>query len=311
MHNKSNGRISDHAAAEMNSSVTSPKVAIILLNWHGWRDTIACLDSLTSLNYENYNVLVVDNGSTDESVANIGAAHPNVPIIETGRNLGFSGGCNVGIRWSLDAAADYIWLLNNDTVVACQSLVAMVATAEADPKIGAVGSVLYFLHNRSDIQAWGGGRISFLSGRSYHYTKPVPNADIQYLTGASILLRRRALEQVGLLDEKLFFMYWEDADLSFRLRKAGWHLAVANRSVVFHKENGSTRKGSPLIDYYFSESAIRFFRRHAEIWLWPVTISVLGRLAKRVLRNNLRGFVATVRGTYSGMKAKDGGCISL
>ena len=79
-----------------------PAVAIILLNWHGWRDTIACLESLASLEYTNYHVLVVDNGSTDDSVARIRAAHPQVPILETGRNLGFSGGCNVGIRRAVE-----------------------------------------------------------------------------------------------------------------------------------------------------------------------------------------------------------------
>jgi GT2 family glycosyltransferase len=82
---------------EGNDVKAGPTVYIILLNWHGWRDTIACLDSLASLEYTNYRVLVVDNGSTDDSVARIRAAHPEVPIIETGRNLGFSGGCNVGI----------------------------------------------------------------------------------------------------------------------------------------------------------------------------------------------------------------------
>jgi len=90
--------------------MSPPTVYIILLNWHGWRDTIACLDSLTQLNTPNAHTLVVDNGSTDDSVARIHEAHPEVPIIETGKNLGFSGGCNVGIRRALDEGADYVWL---------------------------------------------------------------------------------------------------------------------------------------------------------------------------------------------------------
>ena len=279
-----------------------PAVAIILLNWHGWRDTIACLESLASLEYTNYHVLVVDNGSTDDSVARIRAAHPQVPILETGRNLGFSGGCNVGIRCAMEEGADYVWLLNNDTTVEPQALIAMVTVAEADPRVGAVGSVLYYLDSPKDIQAWGGGRVCFWSGRTRHHLGPVASAKLHFLTAASILLRRRALEEVGLLDESTFFMYWEDTDFSFRLRKAGWRLAVADQSIVLHREHAATGKGSRLLDYYFNESAVRFFRRYAPIVAWPITIGVLGRLTKRVLRGNLPGFVSTLRGTYAGLR---------
>ena len=282
-----------------------PMVYIILLNWHGWQDTIACLDSLASLEYTNYRVLVVDNGSMDDSVTRIRAAHPDVPIMETGRNLGFSGGCNVGVRRALEEGTDYIRLLNNDTTVDPQALSAMVAVAEADPRVGAIGSVLYYLDNPKDIQAWGGGRVCFWSGRTRHHLGPVPNARLHYLTAASILLRRRALEEVGLLDENTFYMYWEDTDFSFRLRKAGWRLAVADQSIVLHREHAATGKGSPLLDYYFNESAVRFFRRYASIPAWPISIGVLGRLAKRVLRRNSRGAAATLRGAYAGLRKNE------
>jgi len=277
-------------------------VYIILLNWHGWQDTIVCLDSLASLDYPNYRVLVVDNGSTDDSVTRIRAAHPEVSIMETGRNLGFSGGCNVGMRHALEEGADYIWLLNNDTTVDPHALASMVAVAEADPGVGAVGSIFYYLDNPKDIQAWGGGRVCFWSGRTRHHLGPVPSARLHYLTAASILLRRRALEAVGLLDENTFFMYWEDTDFSFRLRKAGWRLAVADQSIVLHREHAATGKGSPLLDYYFNESAVRFFWCYSPIAAWPISIGTLGRLGKRVLRGNLPGFVATLRGTYAGLR---------
>ena len=279
-----------------------PEVVIILLNWHGWQDTIACLDSLAPLDYPNYRALVVDNGSMDESVARIRAAHPQVPILETGRNLGFSGGCNVGIRRAMEEGADYVWLLNNDTTVDPQALIAMVTVAEADPRVGAVGSVLYYLDNPKDIQAWGGGRVCFWTGRSRHLLKPVTGPTLHYLTAASVLICRRALENVGLLDEDTFFMYWEDTDLSFRLRKAGWLLAVADQSIVLHREHAATGKGSPLLDYYFNESAVRFFRRYAPIAAWPIFIGAVGRMGKRILRANLLGFIATVRGTYAGLR---------
>ncbi|MBN2679703.1 glycosyltransferase family 2 protein [Acidithiobacillus montserratensis] len=279
-----------------------PSVSIILLNWHGWRDTIACLDSLACLDYENYHILVVDNGSTDDSVARIHAAHPDIPILETGHNLGFSGGCNAGIRRALEDGADYVWLLNNDTTVDPQALNTMVVEAEADPTIGAVGSVIYYMDNPSIIQAWGGGKVSFWSGRAHHCQVPVSSTSLDYLTAGSILIRRHALEEVGLLDEKTFFLYWEDTDFSFRLRKAGWRLAIASQSIVFHKEHGTTGNGSPLLDFHYNESAVHFFRRYAPIPVWPIIVGVAGRLSKRVLRGEFTRFIATLHGTYVGLK---------
>jgi GT2 family glycosyltransferase len=279
-----------------------PIVSIILLNWHGWRDTIACLDSLSRLDYPNYHIVVVDNGSTDDSVARIRAAHPEILLIETSRNLGFSGGCNVGIRHALETGAEYVWLLNNDTTVDPQALQAMVQVAESDPGVGAVGSVLYYLDNPTAIQAWGGGWTSFWSGRSRHHLAPVSDARLHYLTAASMLLRRSAIQDVGLLDEDTFFMYWEDTDLSFRLRKAGWRLAVAEKSIVLHREHAATGKGSPLLARYFNESAVRFFQRHARWPIWPIAVGATGRVMKRVLRGDFGGAIATLRGTYRGMR---------
>src|SRR5512141_114352 len=92
-----------------------PRVAIIVLNWNGWRDTIECLESLQRLTYPNYQVVVVDNGSTDNSVEHIRKAYPRVRLLETGKNLGWSGGNNIGIKYALGQETEYIHLLNNDT----------------------------------------------------------------------------------------------------------------------------------------------------------------------------------------------------
>src|ERR1700729_1766132 len=92
-----------------------PHIACILLNWNGWQDTIECLHALRKCAYPNLNILVVDNGSTNDSVIRIRAAHPDIPLLESGSNLGFAGGSNIGIRHAIAHAADYVWLLNNDT----------------------------------------------------------------------------------------------------------------------------------------------------------------------------------------------------
>jgi GT2 family glycosyltransferase len=260
-------------------------VGIVLLNWNGWRDTVECLASLEKLSYRNFRVVVVDNGSTDDSVAQIRDSFSGVAVVGVEKNLGFAGGCNVGIRHALEAGAEYVWLLNNDTTVAPRALGAMVEMADADAKLGAVGSAIYSTTEIDRLLAWGGGYINFWLGRSRHFLSPVPNDKIEFLTGASLLLRRTALESVGLFDEG-FFMYWEDGDYCFRLRQAGWTLGVAGNSLVWHKEQGSVGKKSALLDTHFNRSAKRFFTRHAPAPFISICAGTGLRIAKRVLTGN-------------------------
>jgi GT2 family glycosyltransferase len=264
-----------------------PSVGCVLLNWNGWRDTVACLAALARLDYENVSVIVVDNGSADESVRRIREAAPGVLVLETGANLGFAGGSNVGIRHALAEGADYIWLLNNDTEPDPAALAQLVRKAESNARLGEVGSVLVYADEPSKIQAWGGGRVSFWSGTAVHALSPQEDQWFHYLTAASVLLRRRALEDVGLLDDR-FFLYWEDSDLSFRLRKRAWALGVAAESIVLHKEHASTGGNRRVIDRYAVESGIRFLGKHARVPWFSVTSFVLLRIGKRLLTGQFR-----------------------
>lgn len=258
------------------------EVGIVLLNWNGWPDTLECLTSLQKLSYKSFRVIVVDNGSTDDSVPRIRHAFPDISIIEAGKNLGFAGGCNIGIQRAFENGAQYVWLLNNDTTVNSGALGAMVEKAEADPIVGAVGSAIYSAAEPERLVAWGGGFINFWLGRSRHFLSSVPNSEIEFLTGASLLLKRSAVESIGPLDEG-FFMYWEDGDYCFRLRQAGWKLAAAGDSLVWHKEQGSVGKKSALLDSHFNRSATRFFARHSPIPLFSIWSGIILRIAKRVI----------------------------
>ncbi|RIH84529.1 N-acetylglucosaminyl-diphospho-decaprenol L-rhamnosyltransferase [Calidithermus terrae] len=258
---------------------------------------MACISSLRAIDYPNYRILVVDNGSMDGSVHEIRTAAPDVTVVSTGVNLGFAGGNNVGIRSAVEQGAEYVWLLNNDTVVDKGALSALVEVAESDGAIGAVGSVLYYLDQPERIQAYGGGKVSLWIGYSRHYTN-MESSRMDYLVAASLLVRRIAFEKVGLLDDG-YFMYWEDTDFSFRLRKAGWKLAVATNSKVLHKESASMGKKSPTLDRYFNKSARRFFTRHAPLPLLPVVLGVGGRFIKRVLQGDWDRALATLQGGLS------------
>lgn len=269
------------------------RVDVVVLNWNGWQDTISCLASLQLQDYPNFNLLVVDNGSTDGSVAQISKAMPALELLQTGKNLGFGGGCNVGIRHALAQGADYVWLVNSDATVDPQALSALVRMADQNLELGAVGSVLYEVDKVDRIQVYGGGSVNLWSGRSRHRLSPGP---LDFISGASVLLRRAALEEVGLFDQTTFFMYWEDTDLAFRLRKAGWQLAVASDSRLWHKQSASLGKRSPLLDEYFTQSGVLFLRRYAPIPFISVSLMLGMMLAKRMVTGDINRVRAVIKG---------------
>lgn len=257
-----------------------PLVYIILVNWNGWKDTISCIDSLLELDYCNFKILVVDNGSSNNSIDNIRRSHPLVNLIATGKNLGFAGGVNVGIRHALNSPAEFLWLLNNDTKVAPDSLSHMVKTALDVKSAGAIGATIYCMNLPSKIQAWGGGQINLMAGSPRHR---VNSGRLDYITGASMLLRRTAIEDIGLFDSDLFFMYWEDTDFCIRLKESGWDLICSENAQIWHKEGGSREPRSPLLDAYFDASAVHFLIKHTSYPLIPILIGAMGRFLKRLI----------------------------
>ena len=285
-----------------------PSVWIILLNWNGWRDTIECIASLDTLETNNLDtkLVVIDNGSTDDSVARITERYPSLELLKSDLDLGAAGGFNIAIRKAMEENVDYVWLLNNDAIATPMALVELVKDAESDARIGVAASVSYYQDAPQKIQAWGGGWISFLTGRAGHYRGTVDEQKLQYFTGASALLRCAALKSVGLLDEKRFFMYWEDGDLSFRMRNSGWRLHVSPESHVFHGEYAEEgRKSSPLVDLWYCESGVRFFRRHAPFPAYTISVFLLNQLRRKILLRNSPGFIAVLKGAWLGLTRKE------
>lgn len=287
------------ATAPMNDAGT---VSIILLNWNNAADTIRCLRSLRYLRGVRPEVIVVDNGSTDDSVACIRAAiaHLGFPVtvLETGSNLGFGGGCNVGIRHALEQGADYLWLLNTDAIPHPDAVRSLVEAMERDAQVGAVGSVIYDLEQPERIQTWGGGQVHLRLGVTHHHRHPVKPGRLHYLTACSLLLRSASLAQTDLFDEKTFFMYWEDADLCLRLRQKGWNLAVAERSLVWHRTSSSLGRTHPLKDYYVTVSASHFQRRYAPLPSVAIALGMTARITRRAVMDrwlNVRAMVAALR----------------
>ena len=281
----------------------APAVTIIVLGWNGGLTTADCINAVLELSYPNWSLLVVDNGSTDGSAAWLRAQYPWLEMIETGANLGFAGGVNVALShvFGGEGEPDYVWLLNNDARPEPHALTALVELAERDRGLGAVGSVLVGDEGHGRMRAaWGGGRVNCWSGLARHHHEPVPEEQLEYLVGASLCLRRDALHEIGTLDDRLF-LYWEDTDLCFRLRKAGWRLGVASGSIVRHCGNGSMPVRSIAWDREFTASSVIFFRRHASLPLLPIIVSGTGRMVNRALQRRWSNVAATWSGLRKGM----------
>jgi len=271
------------ASIEMRSATVQPQVTCIILNWNGWQDTLECLDALNECTYLRLRSIVVDNGSTDDSVTRIRVAHPDALVLESGNNLGFAGGNNIGIRYALAHGADYVWLLNNDTKPDSEALPALVEKILTDRRIGAVASVCYYADRPSTVEAWGGAHVNLWIGYGRNSTVPRPDHWFHSLNGTSVLVARQAIEDAGLLDEA-FFLYWEDTEFCLRLRKKGWKIAAAADSRVLHKVNTSTGGNKLVLDRYQTASGLRLLRLHSPMPRFAMLLFLAMRFAKRSLR---------------------------
>lgn len=245
------------------------KSTIVILNWNNAQDTLECLDSLKKLSAP-CEILLVDNGSTDDSVERIRTAYPSLPIIENGQNLGYAAGNNRGIEAALANGAELIVLLNNDTIVATHFLEALQTAAIDHPTAGAFGAKIYFYDEPATL--WhAGGDVDRKKLRCYHIGCGDADSDKQhenvrpigYACGCAIALRAEALRQVGLLDPA-YFLLWEEIDLCWRLKKYGWECLFVPKARVWHKISASFPEGNrgPFWQYHYFRSRLLFLKRH-------------------------------------------------
>jgi len=244
----------------------APGVAIIVVNWNRRADTLACLSSLSRLQYPNYEVIVIDNDSTDDSVTAIQAAHPQVTLIETGENLGFVGGNNVGLEHARTLGADYALLLNNDTEVAPDFLQRLVEAAEADPQVGIVGPLIYYF-DRPDVVWSAGGAIDWAGGSTRmlglneqdHGQFDAAPYSVDFVTGCALLIKMALVEQVGMLDPR-FFAYYEETEWCVRATRAGQKILLVPQARIWHKISLTAREASPQVHYYMVRNRLLFLK---------------------------------------------------
>ncbi|NUZ05160.1 glycosyltransferase family 2 protein [Piscinibacter koreensis] len=248
-----------------------PSVAIIVLNWNGRADTLECLASLEQLDYVNRSLIVVDNASDDGSAESIRAAYPHVTVLETGANLGYAGGNNVGLRHACSQGFDYALILNNDTIV--------------DP--GLVNALLESQRERPDVAIWG-AQIFYYSrpqtvwvararwnDRTLWFDLPERNAkplvspaplDSDMVIGCCLFVSCANVRRLGELDDR-FFLNFEETDWCYRARAAGLGVAVAPGAKLWHKVSSSFGGQTPLWQYFMARNRLLW----AEMHLPPAT----------------------------------------
>jgi len=259
-------------------------VSIIIINYNSKQDTLDCLNSLKNIKSTGfkYDIIVVDNASMEVFELPKGLQSENVQVIRSEANKGFTGGNNMGIYYAVEKFnSDFVLLLNNDTTVDENFLKEMVRTAQADPKVGMVGSKIYFSKGREfhkdsydksefgHILWYAGGSIDWNHLAAFH--RGVDEVDLgqfdtqtesDFATGCSVLVKREILEKVGTFDKR-FFLYLEDVDWSVRVTNAGYKIAFCPTSIVFHKNAGSTGgSGSKTHDYYQTRNKLLFAFKH-------------------------------------------------
>lgn len=257
------------SAAVLPDAATTPppRVAIILVNYRGARDTLECLDSLTRLTYPERDVIVVDQNSGDGSAALIREQHPWAHLIENPVNDGFTGGNNAGMRLALARGADYLLLLNNDTVVDPGFLEPLVALAESDARIGVVGPQILY-HGDPEIIWSSGGAVNWRGhSRLLHEGEPdAPGGEpreADFVTGCALMIKRAVLEKVGLLDER-YFIYYEETDLCARVRAAGYRVLCEPRARIWHKVSRTFGQDSEFTLYYMRRNVLLYLGRHGQ-----------------------------------------------
>jgi hypothetical protein len=291
-----------------------PKISVIILNWNRLNDTLECLGSVKQIDYPNYEILVVDNGSTDGSAEAVARSYPEIGLIKNESNLGYASGNNRGIEKALESGCDYVFLLNNDTTVDKDCLKELIKIAASEPRIGMAGPKIYLYHDPARVW-YAGGEIRFREAISVSkglfkrdhpsYSQP---GEVSFITGCAMLVKRSAIEKVGLFDPE-YVSYLEDTDWCWRMAQQGFRLVYVPGAKVYHKVSqsfGSTPYNEKSM-YLMGRNAVLFMKKYGTFSRWLKFIfffwlSVLYALPRELMRGNQRAVFAKIKGFIDGMR---------
>ena len=293
-----------------------PKVGIVVLNWDRLDETLKCLDSVCNIEYPNLEVMLVDNHSRENPTAAVEKEFPEIKIIRNEANLGYAGGNNVGIREGLRTGCDYVILLNNDAFPEPDMVAEMVRKATSDDRIAAVGGKVLWTERPNTlwaVYAWETFNANIVTVEGLidedrgQYEKC---RDVHVVVGCALMLRREALEDVGLLDET-FFAYHEDLDWCRRARDKGYRVVYVPTAVLYHRGSASTGGGpdSPIM-YFGGRNSVLYAKKHATASQWLkfllfLCYDLIRSSIRSLVRRKPRGVLLKMRGVVDGFLGRE------
>lgn len=296
----------------MSTEPIQPRVAACVLNYNGLEITLETLESLQKLEYPSYELVVIDNGSTDGSHQAIAERFPDLRQLRVHTNRGISWGLNHGIQDSLERGFDYVLLMNNDIEVDPRMLDEMVTAAEADPAIGCVGPKCYYYDEPERIWS-AGGRLRWresvtrergdgeVDRGQYDVDGPV-----DYINGCAMLIRRRALEETGYWDP-VYYLGVEDADFCTRLKQRGFLCHYAHDARLWHRISHSIGVYKPTRTFHTGRSSAIYLRKYASPTQWIrsllfLALAIPAAFVRELPRRNHSAAISKLRGFVAGMK---------
>jgi GT2 family glycosyltransferase len=287
---------------------SAPLVYLVVLNWNGYVDTQECLESLRRLDYPYYQIVVVDNGSTDDSPSQIADNYPKVELVRCADNRGIAAGYNQGIRVALERGATHVVVMNNDLVFAPDFLSQMVSVTEQWPSCGVVMPKIFYYDEPEVIWSTGGRTRWFssnilLRGRG---EKDGPRwqqtTSIDLAPSCCLLLTRAVCEQVAFDDH--YFFYFDDWDFCLQVRGGGWQIVYAADAHLWHKVSQSTQNSPKSLRWWriLGQSCVRFHRKHYSLLL--LSIHVTWVLLREIIKGNVRSLPTFLQGVKMGLQAK-------
>ncbi|SDY63184.1 MULTISPECIES: glycosyltransferase family 2 protein [Rhodonellum] len=299
-------------------SLQVSSVAIIIINWNGFPFTLQCIRSLENTLYPSFKIIVIDNGSTDNSLQKLREAYPAHHYIGLAENIGFTGGNNVGMAYALENGFDNILLLNNDTEVSPDFLDQLILFQKLQPNAGLIQPLIFFNQQRKIIWSAGGKYNSLLAiPTTLHDRKTIdpqliPDRELDWATGCCLLISKEVLQDVGFMVPG-YFAYFEDVDWSLRMKKKGYQIFLASKAIIFHEAGASSKKThsegtlSATVFYLHARNQIFLIRNHG---LFPFALLAFGyQLLKYMvwisyfcLRKRFKKAKAVLRGIKDGFQ---------
>lgn len=292
----------------------NPKVSIIILNWNQKEMTLKCLKSLKKIIYSPFEIIIIDNGSTDDSVSAIKNEFPDIQIIENKKNLGVAGGRNVGIEYVQKKGTDYMLFLDNDTTVHQNFITEIVKVGEGDKSIGILTGKIYFSSHPDKIWCAGGSlslyRCHFaligydkIDRGQYDKIK-----EVDHVTGCCFMIRKEVVDKIGIFDQSFVPYFSEDTDFCLRAKEKGYKIMYVPKSKIWHH---IVKKTSVSEQYWYlkGRNLMLFMRKHARIHHWIVfffffIFSSLRLLYKETRAGNIKKFFTMAKGTLVAFKIK-------